>query len=287
MHDDDWRCLVDARALQRALGDDRLVVVDCRHDLADADAGRRAWKHAHIPGAVHASLDEHLSAPGPAAAGRHPLPDPERFRRFLGESGIGPGTQVVAYDAAHGAMAASRLWWLLQSVGHRRAAVLDGGLAGWRALGFEVESGPVAASGATCPALAIDADRLVDAENLAGRGGDPPGWLVDARSGERFRGEAEPIDPVAGHVPGAENRPYTDNLQSDGRFKPPDALRTEWLALIGAHAPTGVVVMCGSGVTACHHLLAMEHAGLPGARLYAPSWSGWISDARRQVATGA
>lgn len=283
---DERRVLIEASALQAALGDAGLVLVDCRHDLSDPSAGRRAWMQAHIPGAVHASLDEDLSGAGPASAGRHPLPDPAAFRRFLAAAGIGPDTQVVAYDAAEGAMAAARLWWLLQAAGHRRAAVLDGGLAHWQALGLAVETGPVKAGVARYPALVFDPDWLADAGNLACRMDEPAGWLVDARAAERFRGEHEPIDPVAGHVPGAVSRPFTANLRPDGRFKPPAALREEWLARIGPHAPGDVVLMCGSGVTACHHALAMAHAGLPGASVYAPSWSGWVADPRQPVATG-
>lgn len=279
----DWTTLVDAQALAAALGRDDLVVLDCRFSLADADAGEAAWREAHVPGARHAHLDRDLSGPHRADAGRHPWPDAAGFTATLGRWGISPDHQVVAYDAGDGAFAA-RLWFLLRTLGHARVAVLDGGWARWTALGLPTESDvPMEEPPGTYRAR-FDTARLLDATQVQAhlrRGG----LLVDARGAERFRGEVELIDRRAGHVPGAVNRPYADNLV-DGRFKPAPQLAAEFRALLGAHAPGDAVAMCGSGVTACHHLLAMEHAGLRGAKLFTGSWSGWIEDDARPIATG-
>lgn len=282
MNADGWNTLVQAEALAAALDAPGLVVVDCRFSLADPAAGERDYRQAHIPGARYAHLDRDLSgAPGPGR-GRHPWPDAAGFTGRLGAWGIRPDSRVVAYDAGDGAFAA-RLWCLLRMLGHEAVAVLDGGFARWTALGLPVDDarpGPVPAA----YVAAFDASRLLDAEATArhlARGG----LLVDARAPERFRGEVEPIDPVAGHVPGAVNRPYAANLDS-GRFKPPARLREEFEALPGWRGAGALVAMCGSGVTACHHLLALEHAGLHGAALFTGSWSGWISDPARPVATG-
>lgn len=281
----DWTTLVQAEELVAALGSADLAVIDCRHSLADPDAGARGYRDGHVPGAVHADMDLDLSGTVPAGggAGRHPWPDAAELCRRLGTWGISPRHQVVAYDAGDGAFAA-RLWFLLHALGHRRVAVLDGGWARWCTLGLPRESSVPVPVAVDYPAATFDAARLLDAPQVQAhlqRGG----LLLDARAGERFRGEVEPIDRVAGHVPGATSRPYADNL-ADGRFKPADRLRTEFERALQGRAPAGAAAMCGSGVTACHHLLAMTHAGLPGARLYAGSWSGWIEDPARPVATG-
>jgi len=248
----------------------------------DPNAGESAYREAHIPGAVYAHLESDLAAPGLAGAGRHPWPDAEQFRARLEQWGITVQSQVVAYDDADGAYAA-RLWFLLRVFGHEKVAVLDGGWKRWTSLGLPSESFtqrrlPTSYRGAFDPARLVDAGQ-VQAHVDAG------GLLLDARAAERFRGEQEPIDRVAGHVPGAVNRPYADNL-SAGRFKPPTQLADEYRALMQGRAPEDVVAMCGSGVTACHLLLAMERAGLKGAKLYPGSWSGWIGDPSRPVATG-
>jgi thiosulfate/3-mercaptopyruvate sulfurtransferase len=274
-----------AAAELAALPAQDVLIVDCRVDLADPAQGERDYRAGHIPGAVFASLDRDLSDLSRVAEGlgRHPLPLPSAFSALLGRWGWRPGLQVVSYDAANGALAAARLWWLLRLAGIREVAVLDGGYAAWRAAGLPVET-TVPQRTPTRVELPYDADQVVlDHASLLGA---PARWLLDARATPRYRGEVEPLDRAAGHVPGAGNRPFTDNLAADGRFKPADALRREFLAVLGAHAPAQVVHMCGSGVTACHNLLAMEHAGLTGSRLYAPSWSGWISDPSRPVATG-
>lgn len=268
-----------------ALPQDGVLIVDCRHDLADAGKGQREYNADHIPGAVFADLDHDLSdlSRVPLGLGRHPLPTEETFSAALSRWGWRPGLQVVAYDASNGALAAVRLWWLLRLCGVREAAVLDGGYAAWKAANLPV-SQAVPQSEPTHVSMHYDASQVVlDHNAVANAPGD---LLIDARAAPRYRGEVEPIDRVAGHVPGAANRPFTDNLQADGRFKSPAELRQEFRTVIGDHAPEHVVHMCGSGVTACHNLLAMEHAGLAGSRLYAPSWSGWISDSSRPIAKG-
>ncbi|BBD80456.1 sulfurtransferase [Aerosticca soli] len=277
-----YATLIDAVALA-ALPPARVLIVDCRCDLADADKGRRDYRSGHLPGAVHAELHGDLSDPSRAGQGlgRHPLPREEAFAATLGRWGWQPDLQVVCYDDAGGAMAAARLWWLLLWAGVP-AAVLDGGLAAWRAAGLPLETS-VPERTPTRATLHFDANRVVlDADELR-----RAPVILDARAAPRFRGEVEPLDRVAGHVPGARNHPYTENLQPDGRFKPAQALREAFLPLLGGHPPQSVVHMCGSGVTACHNVLAMEHAGLCGSRLYAPSWSGWVSDPSRPVARGA
>lgn len=282
-----WNTLVSAESLAAALGQPGLVPVDCRHVLAGAvpDAGERAWREAHLPGAGHAHLDRDLSDHAkPASQGRHPLPDAAGFCAVLERLGVTPEAQVVAYDAGDGAMAAARLWWLLRLLGHRRVAVLDGGFARWCELALPVESTqPTLRPGRY--AAGFDATQVVDSAHVLSRLQETPGWLLDARAPERYRGEVEPLDPVAGHIPGALNRPYAANL-AQGRFRPASALREEFQALLAGREPRSVVLSCGSGVTACHNLLAMEHAGLHGARIYAASWSGWVSDPSRPVASG-
>lgn len=277
-----WTTLVSPDALQSCLGDDDLVVVDCRASLADPAAGIAAWRIAHLPGARHADLARDLSGLHAPGAGRHPWPDAGDFSAKLAAWGISPGVQVVAYDDGDGAFAA-RLWCLLRMSGHARVAVLDGGWRRWCAEARPVDAAVPSPRAAAYRAV-FDAARLLGADDVREHL-DAGGILLDARAAERFRGEVEPIDRVAGHVPGAINRPYADNLVG-GRFKPSDVLRTEFEALLAGRAATDVVAMCGSGVTACHHLLAMAYAGLPGARLFTGSWSGWIEDATRPVETG-
>ena len=276
--------LIDAASLH-ALAVDEVLIVDCRFDLADPAKGERDYRAGHLPHAVFASLDHDLSdlSRQTAGMGRHPLPLEQAFSAVLSRWGWRPGLQVVSYDAANGALAAARLWWLLRLVGVREAAVLDGGYAAWLEAGLPVTTA-VPSRQPTTVQLPYDNDQVV--LDHAAVLGVPGQLLLDARAVPRYRGEVEPLDPVAGHVPGALNRPFTDNLDASGRFKPAEVLRREFLAMLGTHAPGQVLHMCGSGVTACHNLLAMEHAGLAGTRLYAPSWSGWVSDAARPVAQG-
>jgi len=286
MSNDRWTTLVTVEELHAALGRAELRLLDARAVLTDPAAGAAAWAQSHLPGAVHADLDRDLSDHSVHGQGRHPLPDAAQFARRLGQWGIAPQHQVVVYDAADGSMAAARAWWLLKLLGHEAVAVLDGGLAAWRAAGFrETAQASAPQPEADYPVAQFDRSRMLDAEAVLARLGQAPGWLVDARGAERFRGEVEPIDPVAGHVPGAVNRPFALNLR-DGRFRPAQELRGELQAVLRSHDPGEAVLMCGSGVTACHLLLAFEHAGLPGPRIYPGSWSGWISDPARPVARG-
>ena len=275
--------LIDAGALARHLDDPRWVVVDCRFNLLDKAAGRKAYDAAHIPNARHADLDRDLARAPTAAEGRHPVPAPEDFARRLGEWGIGNDSTVVAYDEGSGAIAA-RLWWLLRWLGHEAALVLDGGFAAWTAAGLPVDAEMPQWSARTFTPRAPGAAVTSTAELPAlQRGG---ALVVDARAAPRYRGEQEPIDPVAGHVPGAVNRPFSANVTADGRFRPAAELRRELGALLDGREPAQLVAMCGSGVTACHLLLALAVAGLDGGRLYAGSWSEWIRDPRRPIKTG-
>jgi thiosulfate/3-mercaptopyruvate sulfurtransferase len=278
------RVLIDAGTLAESPPAE-VLIVDCRFALGDPGKGGRDFLEAHIPGAVYASLDRDLSDLSKQGLGRHPLPDIEAFARTLSRWGWREGQRVVAYDDAGGALAAARLWWMLDAVGIA-ASVLDGGWQAWTAAGLPVERGAAAPRGATPASLRFDPSRVVYYDELEALRGQPSTLLLDARAAPRYRGESEPIDRAAGHVPGARNRPFSENLQADGRFKPAQALRGEFDALLGEHAPHEVVHMCGSGVTACHNLLAMEAAGLHGSRLFAPSWSGWVGDPSRPIATG-
>jgi thiosulfate/3-mercaptopyruvate sulfurtransferase len=267
--------LVSTAELAANLGSWR--VFDCRHDLAKPELGGEQYREAHIPGALFASLDRDLSAPKSGRNGRHPLPTPEAFGAWLGQQGLRPGDQVVCYDAANGAMA-SRLWWMLRWVGHDAVAVLDGGLAKWSAEGRAV-SAEVPQVTPSVFAIRPRAEMAVGAEALAKT--LRKRVLLDARAPARYRGEQEPIDPVAGRIPGALNRFNMDNVRADGRFKSAEELKREFAQVLGARAPSEVVNYCGSGIVACHNILAMELAGLPGAKLYAGSWSEWIADPAR------
>lgn len=274
--------LVNAAELASHLDDSEWIVCDCRHDLADYEHGRRSYAGGHIPRARFLHLDEDLSGPKTGNNGRHPLPHPQTFALRLGALGIDRSTQVVAYDSSGGYYAA-RLWWMLRWLGHTRAAVLDGGWDAWTRAGLPLTSERPSIEPATYVPGARRA-AAVDADFLAAHLNDASTLIVDARSEDRFRGENETIDPVAGHIPGAVNRFFKRNLRADGGFETPDALRRDFAALLGDKDPRAVVHQCGSGVTACHNLLAMEHAGLTGSRLYPGSWSDWISDRARPVA---
>lgn len=280
-----WTTLVQAETLAVALQRHDLAVLDCRHSLADPDAGAREFMAGHLPGAQFAHLDADLSRhSGDPSDGRHPWPQAQAFTDRLGQWGITPQTQVVAYDHGDGAFAA-RLWCLLHLLGHEKVAVLEGGWMRWTSLGLPVETAVHPRTPAHYPARDFDQSRLLDAVAVQ-RHLDGGGCLIDARAAARFRGDEEPIDRLAGHVPGAVNLPYAQNL--DGQtFKPPAQLAAQFRQVLGDCAPDEAVVMCGSGVSACHHLLAMERAGLHGAALYTGSWSGWIGDRSRPVATGA
>jgi thiosulfate/3-mercaptopyruvate sulfurtransferase len=276
--------LVSTAQLASHLDDPAWVVFDCRHDLADPDSGARAYAAAHIPGARFLHLDRDLAAPTTGRNGRHPLPDPQAFMRTLGAAGVASDKQVIAYDANTGVYAA-RLWWMLRWLGHDNVAVLDGGYAKWTHEGRPVASTvPQAAAPARFAgrprAISVDADEVLRAIGRPGR------VLIDARAPERYRGENETLDPVGGRIRGALNHYFMDNLDASGCFKPATELRQAFTALLGDAPPDAVVHSCGSGVSACHNLLAMEIAGLSGSRLYPGSWSEWCSDPRRPVEKG-
>lgn len=275
--------LVSVETLAAHLNDAQWLIVDCRFDLTQPAAGEAAYGAGHLPGAIYAHLDRDLSSAITPTTGRHPLPDPERFAQTLSRWGVGADTQVIAYDADNG-MYASRLWWLLRWVGHRAVAVLDGGLKAWTAAGHPVST-EIPARSPTRFQARPDRDLWLDADQVQARVQQPDWRLLDARAPERFLGKVEPLDKVAGHVPGARNHPFSTNLGSDGRFGAPEELRRRYEQSQAGVADDRTIVMCGSGVTACHLLLAMEVAGKPGARLYAGSWSEWIRDAKRPVAT--
>jgi thiosulfate/3-mercaptopyruvate sulfurtransferase len=281
----DFKTLISAERLlelQRAAR--APAIVDVSFDLADVEAGRRAWTEGHLPGSVYLHLDDDLSGPKTGRNGRHPLPDRRAFAAVLGRIGITPQTPVVALDR-HGGVYAARLWWMLRWMGHADVAVLDGGVAAWKKAG-----GTLVATAETAPHAApayperAPAAPQIDAATLQHRLGAVR--VLDARAPERFRGEVEPLDPVAGHIPGAWNRFHRANLEADGRFKPAATLRAEFEALLGGADPAALVHQCGSGVTACHNLLAMEHAGLAGSVLYPGSWSEWSADPTRPIALG-
>jgi thiosulfate/3-mercaptopyruvate sulfurtransferase len=274
--------LISTRELAAALPEAGVLVADCRFELGKPEAGLAAWRAGHIPGAVHVDLERDLSAPVTAATGRHPLPSPTEFAATLARLGIGNDTSVICYDAGSGAFAA-RLWWMLRWLGHDAVAVLDGGFAAWTAEGRPVSThGPAPHRAAAFvprpqPGMVVDAAEVIAA---LGRGEA----LVDVRGTERFAGKSEPLDTVAGHIPGAVNLPYLENLDAAGRFCAPAELAGLWRARTGAGAGRAPICMCGSGVTACQGLLALEAAGIPGGRLYAGSWSEWIRDPSRPVA---
>ena len=256
------------------------VVVDCRFKLTAPEAGRAAYRAGHIPGAVYADLDRDLSGPPVTDRGRHPLPAPETLAALFGRFGIAPGVQVVGYDDLGGMMAA-RLWWMLRYLGHAAAAVLDGGIARWTAEGRPLETvdrTPVPAAFAG----GADRARLVTLDEVPA----VAAALVDAREAPRYRGEVEPIDPRAGHIPGARNHPWPTNLRADGSFKSPAELQEAFRASLGTLPDGATVHYCGSGVSACHNVLAQVHAGLAEPRLYCGSWSEWCSDPARPAAHG-
>lgn len=274
--------LITASALAASLDDPDCIIIDCRFDLADVHWGARAYAAGHIPGARYAHLDDDLSGEKTGHNGRHPLPDWEKLTVRLEQWGVSNTSRVVVYDQ-HNAMYASRLWWLLRYLGHMAVQVLDGGLAAWEQAGLPVSTAvptpqPTQFSSQTQPLLTLSADALwANRAHL---------HLLDARAPERYRGEVEPIDRVAGHIPGAVNYPFLNNVAADGRFLPAETLRLRLHAALGGHAPHQAVAYCGSGVSACHTILAAELAGLFGVRLYPGSWSEWSSDPTRPVATG-
>jgi thiosulfate/3-mercaptopyruvate sulfurtransferase len=274
--------LVSAMELHAMIAAQECLVMDCRFDLSDPSSGRNMWAHTHIPGAVYADLDEHLASPIGADSGRHPLPTGHQFAAFLAASGWRQGKTVVAYDGRDGAIAA-RLWWLMHYFGLGNTVLLDGGFAAWTRHSLPLQAGSTSPESKSAPGLHINTTMMVNTEDLQDLLNRDRVKLLDARAQARFAGDLEPLDTVAGHVPGALNHPYNLNLDEDGCFRPADELRSAFLGRVGDAMPADVVHMCGSGVTACHNLLAMELAGLKGSKLYPGSWSKWIRSPQRPV----
>lgn len=286
----DYTTLITADQLQALMNSGRrLMVFDCSFDLAQPQAGNQHFTDAHIPAAVRADLDRHLSSakgdPQAASGGRHPLPARAAFAQWLGSVGFSNDMQAVVYDR-QGVTFCGRLWWMLKWLGHEAVAVLDGGMPAWYAAGGIVTSGAATAHPPTTFTAGAPRARLVTAQEVMERLGDPVQQLIDARAGPRYRGETEPLDPVAGHIPGALNRPFGDNIGDDGQFKPAIVLKSEFLELLDGRDPATTVHHCGSGVTAVPNILAMEIAGMGRQALFAGSWSEWCSDPARPVATG-
>lgn len=273
--------LINANALYE---DKHRHIFDCRYDLRDPCVGAKAYAEGHIPGAQYLHMSHDLSGPSDGSNGRHPLPDPQQFAMRLGSLGLAPDTPVAVYDDA-GGMFAARLWWMLRWIGHRgHVAVLDGGIQAWTSAGLPLSQKPQTFLPHAYPL--IKTGPVVRAQDVLSFLGAASAYLLDARSEDRFRGENETLDPVGGHIPGARNRFFRENLTDDGHFKPPHELRAAFMDQLAGADPATVVHSCGSGITACHNLLAMEVAGLTGSRLYAGSWSEWSSDPSRPVEKG-
>ena len=279
-----YTTLVSTQELAAQLGNPNWIVLDCRFTLTDPNGGRMAYEDGHIPGARYVHLDDDMASPG-GSGGRHPLPDPKTLSAKLCRLGVGINRQVVVYDDSFGSMAV-RMWWLLRWLGHPDVALLDGGFPKWQREKRPIaKEAPIDLHTASCPSLP-ERSMWVNATEVETALKDQNLRLIDARPDRRFTGDYEPLDPVAGHVPGAINWPFEENLDFDGTFLAPEALRENYQALLKGVAPHQVIHMCGSGVTACHNILAMEVAGLSGSRLYPGSWSEWITDPKRPVATG-
>ena len=273
--------LIEPMALAKIIKNEEVIVFDCRHQLTDPSYGREQFLLGHLPGAVFASIDDHLSGVPTGDNGRHPLPQADDLRIFLEKNGVSNSTTVVCYDDA-GGVYASRLWWLLRWLGHERVSVLNGGIQGWTSMGQRLEI--IERAPRSRQTLEIDVNDVhVDADYILGKLQSEDLVIIDARANDRFRGKNETIDPVAGHIPGALNRFFMANLDDSGQMKEGNTLKEEFLDLIGSGNVTNVVHQCGSGVSACHNLLAMEVAGLVGSKLYPGSWSEWISDRSRPI----
>jgi thiosulfate/3-mercaptopyruvate sulfurtransferase len=277
--------LTNAHELSLHLNDPQWVIFDCRHDLLDAGKGERLYREGHIPGAHFANIDTDLSGEKTGTNGRHPLPSPAAFAAFLARHGVAQTAAIVAYDDVGGQFA-SRLWWMARWIGLTNVTLLDGGIGHWIAEGRAISTDvpvpqPVALKANPNPLM------LWNAGDVQAHLNDPAHRLIDARAPERYRGEVEPIDPVAGHIPGAVNRFYKDNLNADLTLRPTADIARGFAALLGPVKPENVVHQCGSGVTACMNIFAMEMAGLKGSKLYAGSWSEWIADPARPIAKGA
>jgi thiosulfate/3-mercaptopyruvate sulfurtransferase len=277
--------LVSTTTLADHLNDPNWVIFDCRHDLAEHAKGERLYREGHIPGAHFAPVETALSDKKNGTNGRHPLPAPGVFVNFLAAHGVSSSSTVVAYDDS-GGLYAARLWWMARWIGLKSVALLDGGINRWLAEGRSLTTAVPTPQPGVLHAHS-DASLVWNADQVLGHLNSPSHAVLDARAAERFRGEVEPMDPVAGHIPGALNRFYKANLNSDLTFRPPEELKEEFLALLQGRPPENIIHQCGSGITACANLFAMEYAGLPGSKLYAGSWSEWVSDPKRPVARGA
>lgn len=276
--------IVEPAVLRERLGDDDLVIVDCRHSLADFGLGRRLYDESHIPGAVFADVENDLAGEHTGRNGRHPMPDPETFAELLRDAGVNEATQIVAYDAGAD-MFAARLWFLCKWIGHDAVAVLDGGYTAWTSLGYPITAEAAAPKRGGDLRVRLRPELVVDAPFVQRHLESPAMQLLDARAQERYSGEVEPIDPVAGHIPGARNRWFKENFDTEGRFKTPQRLREEFHN--GGLDPERTIHNCGSGVSAAVNHLAMTHAGLHGSRIYGGSWSEWVADPSRPVAKGS
>jgi thiosulfate/3-mercaptopyruvate sulfurtransferase len=274
---------ISPEELHARLGDPNLVVLDCRHSLADFSLGRRLYDEAHVPGAFFADVEKDLAGRKTGTNGRHPLPDPENFARFLRGLGVNDDTQIVGYDAG-GDMFAARLWFVCRWIGHDATAILDGGFPAWTALGYQVTAAPLQPARDGELRVRLRPELLVDAGFVLAHLNDPAMQLLDARAKERYSGQTEPIDPVAGHIPGARHRWFKDNFDAAGRLKSREQLRAEFAA--EGLDPKRIVHQCGSGVSSAVTYLAMVHSGLDGSRVYNGSWSEWVADPSRPVATG-
>jgi len=278
-----YQTLIDAADLARLAEQGNVLICDCRFDLGDAEAGRRDYRAGHIPGAVYVDLEQDLSAEPTGTNGRHPLPDRAAFAARMAELGVTKDGLVVAYDNV-GGYYASRLWWMLRWAGHGQVAVLDGGLQAWIESGRDLDAGDVKAAPGDFRASAEPLMPVTEVEGIEVNLATRDHFVLDARTAERFAGAPHPLDTASGHIPGAGNRFWQNNLTEAGRFKPAGQLAQEFADLIAGRPPATIVHQCGSGVTATHNLLAMEVAGLPGSRLYPGSWSEWTSDPRRPIA---
>jgi len=275
-----YKTLISATELQQNINNPNWVVIDCRFSLADSSAGAKCYRFGHITHSRYADLNKDLSSQVTSLTGRHPLPNFSHLSTKLGQWGVNNQSQVVVYDDASGAFA-GRLWWLLKNLGHDAVAVLDGGIQQWQKQGFSITTKLPVIQPSVFRAY-VNEKQWLSAEDVQNGLATHNICLIDARTPERFRGEQEPVDPVAGHIPGASNRPFQLNLKN-GLFLAPEQLREQFTKLISSANPAHVVHQCGSGVTACHNLLAMEHAGLSGSKLYAGSWSEWITNKNRAI----
>jgi len=276
--------VISPESLYELLGDPQVVLLDCRHSLGDFELGRSLYDESHLPGAFFAAVEDDLAGPKTGGNGRHPLPDPQTFARFLRAAGADDGSQIVAYDGGAD-MFAPRLWFLARWIGHDAVAVLDGGFTAWSALGYPVTAAPARAERQGTLTVRLRPEYLADVEYVHGHLGSPDMHLLDARAKERYSGETEPIDPVAGHIPGAKQRWFKQNFEPDGKLKAPERLREEFAQ--AGFDPKRTVHQCGSGVSSAVNYLAMVHAGLEGSRIYNGSWSEWVSDPSRPIETGS